>query len=128
MTIPADIDNKKQKASAWFRQLRDGLCAEFEQLEQQVKGPHADRAPGKFVREHWDRTDHSGAPGGGGPTGRAWRAGSVMERIVAKRARRAYASGSSSGPWRAGAPSQTLPFAKRSAFQMGARAFSSSMA
>ena len=66
MTLPADIDNKKQKASAWFRQLRDGLCAEFEQLEQQVKGPHADRPPGKFVREHWDRTDHSGSPGGGG--------------------------------------------------------------
>ena len=66
MTLPADIDNKKQKASAWFKQLRDGLCAEFEKLEQQVKGPHADRAPGRFVREHWDRTDHSGAPGGGG--------------------------------------------------------------
>ena len=66
MTLPADIDHKKQKASAWFKQLRDGLCAEFEQLEQQVKGPHADRPPGKFVREHWDRTDHSGAPGGGG--------------------------------------------------------------
>ena len=46
MTLPPDIDHKKQKASAWFRQLRDGLCAEFEKLEQQVKGPHADRAPG----------------------------------------------------------------------------------
>jgi len=64
--LPKDIDHKKQKASAWFRQLRDGLCAEFEQLEQQVKGPHADRPPGKFVREHWDRADHTGAPGGGG--------------------------------------------------------------
>lgn len=66
MTLPSDIDHKKQKASAWFRQLRDGLCAEFEQLEQQVKGPQSDRPPGKFVREHWDRADHTGAPGGGG--------------------------------------------------------------
>ncbi|HEY9011080.1 MAG TPA: oxygen-dependent coproporphyrinogen oxidase [Devosia sp.] len=66
MTLPADIEHKKSKASAWFRQLRDGLCTEFEALEQQVKGPHADRPPGKFVREHWDRTDHTGAPGGGG--------------------------------------------------------------
>jgi coproporphyrinogen III oxidase len=66
MTLPSDIDQKKQKASAWFRQLRDGLCAEFEQLEQHVKGPQADRPPGRFVREHWDRADHTGAPGGGG--------------------------------------------------------------
>ena len=66
MTLPADIDHLKQKASAWFRQLRDGLCAEFELLERQVKGPHADRPPGKFVREAWDRKDHTGAPGGGG--------------------------------------------------------------
>ena len=66
MTLPADIDSKKSKASSWFRQLRDGLCAEFEQLEQQVRGPQTDRPPGKFVREHWDRTDHTGAPGGGG--------------------------------------------------------------
>jgi coproporphyrinogen III oxidase len=66
MTLPADIDHKKQKASAWFRQLRDGLCAEFENLEMQVRGPHADRAPGRFIRETWGRTDHTGAEGGGG--------------------------------------------------------------
>ena len=66
MTLPADIDAKKQKAAAWFRQLRDGLCAAFEHLEREVKGPHADRPPGRFERETWNRTDHSGAPGGGG--------------------------------------------------------------
>ena len=57
MTLPADIDSKKSKASSWFRQLRDGLCAEFEQLEQQVRGPQTDRPPGKFVREHWDHAN-----------------------------------------------------------------------
>ncbi|HEY0920296.1 oxygen-dependent coproporphyrinogen oxidase [Devosia sp.] len=66
MTLPADIAHKQDKASAWFRQLRDGICAEFETLERQVKGPLADRAPGKFVREPWRRADHGGGEGGGG--------------------------------------------------------------
>ena len=66
MTLPADIESKKEKASAWFRQLRDGICAEFETLERQVKGPHADRAPGKFVRERWKRAEHGAEDGGGG--------------------------------------------------------------
>ena len=66
MTLPADIDHLKLTASAWFRQLRDDLCAAFEQLEHAVQGPHADRSPGSFVRQAWDRSDHTGAPGGGG--------------------------------------------------------------
>ena len=66
MSLPADIEHKKDKASAWFRQLRDGICTEFETLERQVKGPMADRAPGRFGREPWKRADHGGAEGGGG--------------------------------------------------------------
>lgn len=66
MSLPADIESKKQKAGAWFRQLRDGLCAEFEAIERQLKGPLADRAPGRFLREPWKRTDHTGSDGGGG--------------------------------------------------------------
>jgi len=66
MTPPADIEQKKQTARTWFKQLRDEICARFELLEQNVKGPLADLAPGKFEREEWDRTDYTGAKGGGG--------------------------------------------------------------
>jgi coproporphyrinogen III oxidase len=61
MTLPADIDTKKSLASAWFRTLRDRICAEFETIESEVSGPHADMAPGVFERSPWDR-----AAGGGG--------------------------------------------------------------
>jgi len=61
MTLPADIDAKKDKASAWFRTLRDRICAEFEAIETEVEGPNADRDPGRFERSPWDR-----AAGGGG--------------------------------------------------------------
>jgi coproporphyrinogen III oxidase len=79
MTLPADIETKKQKASAWFRQLRDSFCTEFEAIELQLRGPNADRPPGRFVRETWHRTDHSGAPGGGGEM--SMMHGRVFEKI-----------------------------------------------
>lgn len=66
MTLPEDIDAKKQTASAWFRQLRDEICASFEQIEAEFDGPLAAGDQGKFEREHWDRKDHTGAKGGGG--------------------------------------------------------------
>jgi coproporphyrinogen III oxidase len=60
MTLPADIDDKKAIAATWFRQLRDDICKSFEDIEDAVTGPLADREPGRFVREAWDR------PAGGG--------------------------------------------------------------
>jgi coproporphyrinogen III oxidase len=58
-----DIDECKSTAAAWFRELRDRLCASFEALEDEVGGS----APaGRFVREPWTRTDAAGAEGGGG--------------------------------------------------------------
>jgi coproporphyrinogen III oxidase len=59
--LPADIDTKKTLASAWFRALRDRICAELEVIEAEVSGPHAEMQAGSFERTPWDR-----AAGGGG--------------------------------------------------------------
>ena len=60
-TLPADIETKKTAASAWFRTLRDRICAELETIEAEVTAPHAEMGPGRFERTPWDR-----AAGGGG--------------------------------------------------------------
>ncbi|PSC06848.1 oxygen-dependent coproporphyrinogen oxidase [Alsobacter soli] len=65
---PDELDRRKAEASAWFRGLRDRICAAFEALEDEAAGPFfpgADK-PGRFERKPWSRTDHTGAPGGGG--------------------------------------------------------------
>ena len=65
---PAVLDARKTEASAWFRSLRDRICASFETLEDEATGPFDPLAggAGRFERKAWSRTDHSGAPGGGG--------------------------------------------------------------
>ncbi len=67
--VPEDIEDKKKQAQSWFADLRDQICAAFEQLERDVGTvtgiPDGD-TPGQFVRTPWERTDHSGAKGGGG--------------------------------------------------------------
>jgi coproporphyrinogen III oxidase len=62
------LEEHKQRAAAWFGELRDDLCAAFEGLEQDLPAgaPGGDRAPGRFMRTPWQRTDHTGAAGGGG--------------------------------------------------------------
>jgi coproporphyrinogen III oxidase len=59
---------RKTRARAWFERLRDDICAAFEAIEDDLPHgvPFTDRAPGRFVRTPWERTDHTGAPGGGG--------------------------------------------------------------
>jgi coproporphyrinogen III oxidase len=67
--MPApDLETRKSRARAWFEALRDEICAAFEALEDALpaKAPLADRQAGRFERTPWQRTDHSGAPGGGG--------------------------------------------------------------
>lgn len=61
MTLPADIEIKKTTAAAWFRALRDRICAGLEAIEAEVTGPNAHMPAGKFERTPWDR-----AAGGGG--------------------------------------------------------------
>jgi coproporphyrinogen III oxidase len=55
---PEDIKEKQTQASAWFKTLRDDICASFEQLETELDGSSA--PAGTFERKTWDR------PGGGG--------------------------------------------------------------
>ncbi|MBO6773707.1 MULTISPECIES: oxygen-dependent coproporphyrinogen oxidase [unclassified Thalassospira] len=55
------IETRKNTAKAWFRQLRDEICASFEALEDSYAGPLSDRPAGRFERTVWER-----GPGEGG--------------------------------------------------------------
>ena len=79
-----DVDRleiRKQRTRAWFETLRDRLVEAFEALEDALPAdaPLANKAAGRFVRTPWDRTDHSGAPGGGGVM--AMMKGRVFEKV-----------------------------------------------
>lgn len=74
-------DSQKQRASAWFAELRDRICAEFEAIERALSGPFADRPPGRFERSEWRRPDAAvGAEGGGGGVMAVMR-GRVFEKV-----------------------------------------------
>ena len=60
MTI--DWDDRKTQAAAWFKDIRNQICAEFEALEDELSGgPKTDMAPGRFERTPWERPN-SGQP------------------------------------------------------------------
>ena len=60
-----DMQDEKERASLWFRQLRDDICQSFEALEKSLaSGPHADLDPGQFERKTTTR-DADGDGGGG---------------------------------------------------------------
>ncbi len=60
-----NLEAQKQSARQWFKNLRDKICAEFEQLEQDAPTALYPGEPAKFVYEDWRRK----AEGGGGGTG-----------------------------------------------------------
>src|SRR5260370_41946125 len=60
------IEDRKARARAWFEALRDDICLAFEKLEDDAPASLYPAAAGRFVRTRWDRTDHTGQPGGGG--------------------------------------------------------------
>jgi coproporphyrinogen III oxidase len=61
------LEQQKNTAEAWFKDLRDQICKEFENLEDAlIDDP---RPAGRFVQKAWSRDQHEGeniADGGGG--------------------------------------------------------------
>jgi coproporphyrinogen III oxidase len=76
-----NIEQRKEQAKAWFESLRDRIVAAFEAVEDALPAaaPLADRPTGRFTRTPWNRTDHTGSPGGGGVM--AMMAGRVFEKV-----------------------------------------------
>jgi coproporphyrinogen III oxidase len=64
-----DLTARKQRCTEWFAYLRDQIHSAFEALEDAAPASLYPGPPGRFVRQPWNRTDHTGAPGGGGVMG-----------------------------------------------------------
>ncbi len=73
------METRKARARAWFEALRDAICAAFETLEDDAPAALYAGAPGRFARSPWRRTDHTGAPGGGGVM--AMMTGRLFEKV-----------------------------------------------
>jgi len=58
-------DDRKARAKAWFEDLRDLICAEFERLEDEAPAGLYPGAPGRFEKKPWRRGDGSADHGGG---------------------------------------------------------------
>ncbi|MGA8171266.1 MAG: oxygen-dependent coproporphyrinogen oxidase [Methylocystis sp.] len=71
MNIAFDLpEQRKKTAEAWFQSLQQRIFNAFETLEDDAPGPFApEAAAGRFAVSPWSRTDHTGAPGGGGRMG-----------------------------------------------------------
>lgn len=75
------MSEEKQRASAWFRELRDQIVAAFEGLEDSHSaGPLSDAAPGRFEVTETKRASADGSDAGGGLMS-VMRGGRVFEKI-----------------------------------------------
>ena len=73
------IEDRKSRARAWFEALRDDICVAFEKLEDDAPASLYPGGAGRFERTPWERTDHSGGPGGGG--GMSVMRGRLFEKV-----------------------------------------------
>ncbi len=75
------IEASKVQARAWFEALRDDIVLALERVEDDLpkSAKHGKTAVGRFVRTPWERTDHSGAKGGGGTM--SMMSGRVFEKV-----------------------------------------------
>ena len=60
------FETKKDKATAWFKTLRDDICAEFEALEREAPSELYKGEAGTFEFEDWQRKVQNGGGGTGG--------------------------------------------------------------
>ena len=75
------FDDKKARASGWFRSLRDEIVAAFEGLEDtQTTGPFADQPAGRFEVKETKRSSDDGSDAGGGLMS-VMRGGRVFEKV-----------------------------------------------
>jgi coproporphyrinogen III oxidase len=74
------IEEQKSRATAWFQELRDMICAAFEKLEDDVGAPNNTGAPGQFERTSWQRPDGEVGESGGGGVMSVMR-GRVFEKV-----------------------------------------------
>ncbi|MEL7488271.1 MAG: coproporphyrinogen III oxidase, partial [Pseudomonadota bacterium] len=59
------LEERKNKARAWFESLQDAICASFERLEDEAGPLYAEMAPGRFEKTPWRRGDGAVDQGGG---------------------------------------------------------------
>ena len=78
MNESVTVSDRQRRAAAWFEELRDLICAEFEAIEDELIGDNATRfahmRPGRFKRSDWQRE------GGGGGVMSIMR-GRVFEKV-----------------------------------------------
>lgn len=72
---------RKERARLWFEHLRDEVCTALEAVEDQAEGlPGCEgKAPGRFVKTPWVRTEKDGSDGGRGVM--ALMSGRVFEKV-----------------------------------------------
>lgn len=84
MTSTSSIAERQEQAPIWFRQLRDDICAAFEDLEDALVGDNAGalakRTPGRFERKSWTR-EQEGQTGDFGGGEMSLMRGRVFEKV-----------------------------------------------
>ena len=72
-----NLEEKQKKSSDWFRYLRDGICFEFERIEEEFDKKY----PGKFKRKNWNRQENSRPDSDGGYGEISMMTGTVFEKV-----------------------------------------------
>lgn len=80
-TTDEKVADRKNRASGWFRELRNRICDAFEALEDtQTFGPHAGKPAGRFELRETKRQAPDGDDAGGGLMS-VMRGGRVFEKV-----------------------------------------------